>query len=46
MLLTNQLEKLQNDKYQLTPQRRAVLKALNDTMAEQMCIRDSNDPQQ
>ncbi|MFY9189586.1 MAG: transcriptional repressor [bacterium] len=34
MLLTNQLEKLKNDKYQLTPQRRAVLKALNDTMAE------------
>ena len=34
MLLANQLEKLRNDKYQLTPQRRAVLQALNDTVPE------------
>ena len=34
MLLANQLEKLRNDKYQLTPQRRAVLQALNDTVSE------------
>ena len=32
MPLANQLEKLKNDKYQLTPQRRAVLQALNNTM--------------
>jgi len=34
MPLANQLEKLKNDKYQLTPQRRAVLQALNNTMPE------------
>ena len=33
MPLVDQLEKLKDDKYQLTPQRRAVLAALNDELA-------------